>query len=208
MQFKTKVTLTISALMFLSLTIFGFFSYIDTKKNSVIQVESSIQMASRSLSDYIDLWISSKKDVVDATARSLSTIASLSEDEIKTKLQETTKTIGGVDSFIGFENGKMLYGSGAKVAAGFDPRTRPWYTAAKTSKQAGASDAFISSSTKNMLLPLWHLSFTMAHLLVLLQPISNWMLCLKHFPTLTLTVATVSLPIQKVFSLPIQTKNF
>ena len=160
MQFKTKVTLTISALMFLSLTIFGFFSYIDTKKNSVIQVESSIQMASRSLSDYIDLWISSKKDVVDATARSLSTIASLSEDEIKTKLQETTKTIGGVDSFIGFENGKMLYGSGAKVAAGFDPRTRPWYITAKTSKQAGASDAFISSSTKKyvvaIMAPIFH----------------------------------------------------
>ena len=160
MQFKTKVTLTISVLMFLSLTIFGFFSYIDTKKNSVIQVESSIQMASRSLTDYIDLWISSKKEVVDATARSLSTIASLSEDEIKAKLQETTKTIGGVDSFVGFENGKMLYGSGAKVAAGFDPRTRPWYTAAKTSKQAGASDAFISSSTKKyvvaVMAPIFH----------------------------------------------------
>ena len=148
MQFKTKVTLTISVLMFLSLTIFGFFSYIDTKKNSVIQVESSIQMASRSLTDYIDLWISSKKDVVDATARSLSNINSLSEEEIKTILQETTKTIGGIDSFVGFEHGKMIYGSGAKVAAGFDPRTRPWYVTAKTSKQAGASDAFISSSSK------------------------------------------------------------
>ena len=148
MQFKTKVTLTISVLMFLSLTIFGFFSYIDTKKNSVIQVESSIQMASRSLTDYIDLWIASKKVVVDATARSLSNINSLSEEEIKTILQETTKTIGGVDSFVGFEHGKMLYGSGTKVAEGFDPRTRPWYTITKASKKAGASDAFISSSTK------------------------------------------------------------
>jgi len=148
MQFKTKVTLTISALMFLSLTIFGFFSYVDTKKNSVIQVESSIQMASRSLTDYIDLWISSKKDVVEATARSLTNIATLDEEALKNTLQELSKTIGGADSFIGFENGKMLYGSGAKVVAGFDPRTRPWYVTAKTSKQAGASDAFFSSSSK------------------------------------------------------------
>ncbi|WP_333805605.1 methyl-accepting chemotaxis protein [Sulfurospirillum sp.] len=148
MQFKTKVTLTISALMFLSLTIFGFFSYVDTKKNSVIQVESSIQMASRSLTDYIDLWISSKKDVVEATARSLTNIATLDDEALKNKLQELSKTIGGVDSFIGLENGNMIYGSGAKVAAGFDPRTRPWYVTAKTSKQAGASDAFLSSSTK------------------------------------------------------------
>jgi len=148
MQFKIKVTLTISVLMFLSLTIFGFFSYIDTKKNSVIQVESSIQMASRSLTDYIDLWIASKKNVVEATTRSLSNISSLSEEELKHKLTDLSHTIGGVDSFVGLEDGTMIYGSGAKVATGFDPRTRPWYTAAKETKRSGASDAFISASTK------------------------------------------------------------
>ncbi|AFL69324.1 methyl-accepting chemotaxis protein [Sulfurospirillum barnesii] len=160
MNFKTKVTLSIALLMFLSLSIFGFFSYMDTKKNSVIQVESSIQMASRSLSDYIDLWIASKKDVVDATARSLSNMSTLSDEELRHILQELAKTVGGLDSFIGFEDGKMLYGSGAKVAADFDPRKRPWYIAAKTSKQVGASDAYMSASSKKyvvaIMAPIFH----------------------------------------------------
>jgi len=148
MHFKTKVTLSIALLMFLSLTLFGYISYKGTKKNSVAQVETSIQIASRSLTDYIDLWIASKKEVVDAAARSLSLASTLNEDELKERLRELTKTLKGLDSFIGFENGRMVYGTNTTVAANFDPRIRPWYVSAKTTQKAGASDAFISSSSK------------------------------------------------------------
>lgn len=61
MSFKFKITLAICALMFLSLSVFGIFSYIDTKKNSIVQVESSLKMASHALTDYIDLWVATKK---------------------------------------------------------------------------------------------------------------------------------------------------
>jgi len=148
MHFKTKVTLSIALLMFLSLTLFGYISYKGTKKNSVAQVETSIQIASRSLTDYIDLWIASKKEVVDAAARSLSLASTLNEDELKERLRELTKTLKGIDSFIGFENGRMVYGTNTTAAANFDPRIRPWYVSAKTTQKAGASDAFISSSSK------------------------------------------------------------
>jgi len=55
MSFKAKIILTISVLMFLSLGIFSMISYFDTKKNSVIQTEASLKMASRALTDYIDV---------------------------------------------------------------------------------------------------------------------------------------------------------
>lgn len=71
MSFKTKITLTISVLIVVSLSIFGLFGYIDTRKNSVIQVEASLQMASRSLTDYIDLWLLSKKQAVESVARTI-----------------------------------------------------------------------------------------------------------------------------------------
>ncbi len=73
MYFKTKMTLVISVLMVLGLSIFGFFSYQDTKKNAVIQIESSLVMASNSLTDYIDLWLHSKKSGVKNTAKSFKT---------------------------------------------------------------------------------------------------------------------------------------
>lgn len=61
MSFKAKIILTISVLMFLSLSIFSMVSYMDTKKNSIIQIENSLKMASRALTDYIDVWSAGKK---------------------------------------------------------------------------------------------------------------------------------------------------
>ena len=61
MSFKIKIILGITVLMFLSLSLFSLISYLDTKKNSVIQIESSLSMASRSLTDFIGSWASGKK---------------------------------------------------------------------------------------------------------------------------------------------------
>jgi len=147
MYFRTKITLTISVLMFLSLTIFGIFSYVDTKKNSVIQIESSLNMASRALTDYIDLWVFSKKSSVDGMARSLTNVITL-DDDLKTKLQDFTKTVGALDSYVGFEDGNMVWGSGKKRPDGYDPRARPWYKIAKNSQKVGITDAYLGSTTK------------------------------------------------------------
>ena len=67
MHFKIKVTLILSLLLCLSLFSFGIFSYNDTKKNSIVQVESTLLMASNSLTDYIDLWLASKKNGVESS---------------------------------------------------------------------------------------------------------------------------------------------
>ena len=156
MHFKTKITLTISILILLSLSFFGIFSYMDTKKNSVIQVEESLLMSSRALTDYIDLWIASKRVVVESTAMALSDIEMMSEEQLKAKLMELTKTISGIDSFVGMEvDGKMIYGSNTKAAKDFDARVRPWYTGAKGKGKSGATDAYLSASTKKHIVAIY-----------------------------------------------------
>ena len=77
MSFKSKVILALSALMFASLSVFSMISYYDTKKNSVIQVESSLQMASRALTDYIDVWIAGKKSGIESAARYVTNVHSM-----------------------------------------------------------------------------------------------------------------------------------
>ncbi|AFL69325.1 methyl-accepting chemotaxis protein [Sulfurospirillum barnesii SES-3] len=147
MNFKTKVTLIISLLICISLAAFGIVSYIDTKKNSITQVEANLQMASRSLTDYIDLWLSGQKNILSSSARTLSDMEEMSEAQIKTILQEATKTTGGKDSFVGFEKtGVMIYGSKTIPKAGFDPRKRPWYTLAMSTKQAAVTDIYVGTA--------------------------------------------------------------
>ncbi|MBN2965443.1 methyl-accepting chemotaxis protein [Sulfurospirillum sp. T05] len=150
MNFKTKITLVISVFMVASLGVFGIFGYMDTKRNSLLQVEKSVMMASHALTDYIDLWVASKKAVIASGARSLFDLEEISEQELKTRLREITQTIGGIDSFVGTEvEGKMIYGTDTQPRAGFDPRVRPWYTLAKSAMKEVATDAYISASTKS-----------------------------------------------------------
>jgi len=145
MHFKTKVTLIISLLICISLTAFGVVSYIDTKKNSITQVETNLKMASRSLTDYIDLWVLSKKNSLSSAARMLSDIENMSEAQAKAILQETTKASEGRDSFLGIEaSGIMIYGSNTTPKV--DPRTRPWYVMGKTTGKAGMTDIYRGSA--------------------------------------------------------------
>ncbi|QIR75559.1 methyl-accepting chemotaxis protein [Sulfurospirillum diekertiae] len=145
MNFKTKVTLIIALLICISLTAFGFVSYIDTKKNSITQVESTLKMASRSLTDYIDLWVLSKKHGLESAARMLTDVETMSESQIKAVLQETTLASGGRDSFLGIEaSGVMIYGS--NTIAKVDPRARPWYIMGKTTGKSGMTDIYRGSA--------------------------------------------------------------
>ncbi|WP_067177731.1 methyl-accepting chemotaxis protein [Sulfurospirillum sp. UCH001] len=146
MSFKAKIILTISVLMFLSLGAFSLFSYIDTKKNSVVQVEASLQMASRALTDYIDLWVASKKSGVAGAARSLSHVTD--DAELEARLKEMSKTYDAMESYAGFEDGKMIYGSGKKKAEGYDPRSRGWYKQAKSEGKVGITDAYVGATAK------------------------------------------------------------
>ncbi|KFL33505.1 MULTISPECIES: methyl-accepting chemotaxis protein [unclassified Sulfurospirillum] len=145
MQFKTKVTLIIALLICISLSAFGVVSYIDTKKNSIKQVEANLMMASSSLTDYIDLWLSGQKNILSSSARMLSNMEEMSEAQIKAILQETTKTTGGKDSFLGFEeSGVMIYGTNTMQKV--DPRKRPWYTLAVSAQKASVTDIYIGTA--------------------------------------------------------------
>jgi len=149
MSFKSKITLAISALLFLSLSIFGLFSYMDTKKNSVVQIESSLKMASRSLTDYIDLWLSNKKNGVESTSKTFKDIEVTAVSDIIEKLQEVTKTLGARDSYVGLEDGTMYLGSQSKLPEGYDPRKRPWYVKAKETGKLGITDVYMDATTKS-----------------------------------------------------------
>lgn len=147
MYFKTKMTLVISVLMVLGLSIFGFFSYQDTKKNAVIQIESSLVMASNSLTDYIDLWLYSKKSGVKNTAKSFKDVEVTATQDLIDRLKEATEVLGAMDSYIGLEDGSMILGSESKLPDAYDPRVRPWYTQAKETKQLGITDIYTDATT-------------------------------------------------------------
>jgi len=156
MNFKTKVTLIIALLMSISLTAFSMINYMETKQNSITQVEASLKIASNALTDYVDLWVAGKKEVLAATALKLSSVEAMSETELDEHLMHLVKSVNGIDSFVGIEkDGKMIYGGGKKAPKDFDARTRPWYKDAKEKGKAGATNAYISASLKKYIIAIY-----------------------------------------------------
>jgi methyl-accepting chemotaxis protein len=154
MFFKTKMTLAVSFLMILGLSIFGIFSYIDTRANSIIQIEKSIKMASTSLTDYIDLWLSTKKHGVSSTASSYRYVEETVTADVIESLKESTKLLGARDSYIGLESGSMILGSESKLPDDYDPRKRPWYIKAKQTQKAGYTDVYLDATTGNPIISI------------------------------------------------------
>ena len=118
MSFKFKITLAICALMFLSLSVFGIFSYIDTKKKqycaSRMQTKNGITCFDRL---YRPMGCD-KKSGVDSTARSFKEIDIMAISDIIDKLQESTKILGAMDAYVGLEDGTMTLGSKSKLPEG------------------------------------------------------------------------------------------
>ena len=142
MLFRTKMILTTSCFMLLGLASFGIFSYHGTKQNSLKQVESSLTTTVKSLSDYIDLLIATKKNTLEQASYFFQDIDLRSYHGMVEKLQETTKTIDAIDSYVGFADGDIIYGSEKPRIQGFDPRKEPWYIQTKEAKKTLISSPF------------------------------------------------------------------
>ena len=147
MSFKNKIALAISFFIIAGLSLFGFFSYQDTKTNALVQFEEKLTYIAEDLVAYIDLWAIEKKRTVTATAKELSNFENMTKEELQKKLLFLKNATGAVDAYIGEENGMMVLADG-EIDAGYDPRVRPWYIQAKKQMKTSLTDAYIDSSTK------------------------------------------------------------
>ncbi len=154
MSFKNKIALAVSVIVLCGLVAFGIFSYMDTKKSSVYQIKETLQTKANGLNLYIDLWLKTKKDSVAKNAEDLWAVEDSWEGELFPRLVKYAKAIGGVDAYIGYEDGRMVLGSKSKLPAGYDPRKRPWYIKAKADKKVGITDAYKDATTGKMIISI------------------------------------------------------
>jgi methyl-accepting chemotaxis protein len=104
-------------------------------------------MASVSLNDYIDLWLSTKKSGVKNTALTFKNVEETVTVDVIDKLKESTKILGAMDCYVGLEDGTMILGSEAKLPDDYDPRKRNWFIQAKKSKDVGYTNVYVDKIT-------------------------------------------------------------
>ncbi|WP_024955370.1 methyl-accepting chemotaxis protein [Sulfurospirillum arcachonense] len=154
MSFKTKVALAISVMMLLGLGIFGGFSYIEVKAKSILQVEAYLNAQTKGLTKYIDVWIKSKKHIVFTSAKEMKNSADMVENDVHNQLIKHLLVAGGMEGYVGLEDGRMLLASETKLPEGYDPRVRPWYKETKANKKVNITDAYVDSFTKKYIVSI------------------------------------------------------
>ena len=95
-----------------------------------------------------------QKKGVDSTARSLKDVEVVAISDLVEKLRETSTMLGALDAYMGFEDDRMVWGSGKKQPEGYDPRARPWYIKAKETKKLGMTDAYIGATAKKLMVTI------------------------------------------------------
>ncbi len=154
MSFKNKIGLVVSVIVFLGLSMFGIFSYVDTKKSSVLQVQATLLSKAEGLTNYIDLWLRNKKNTVANTAEIFKYSEDSWEGELVPKLKKYADRIGAIEAYIAFKDGRIILATGTKLPDGYDPRKRPWYIKAKKDKKMGITDAYIDAFTKKYIVTI------------------------------------------------------
>ncbi len=142
MKFKTKIIVAVSTLMFIGLGAFGVVAYMNTKNDAISQVESKLRLTAETLSDYVDLWLKDKKTAVDGAAKALDKAPLMQYTELVQQLKSLKKSIGAMDAYIGFETGKMVLASEAKLPDDYDPTKRPWYIKAQKENRVSITDVY------------------------------------------------------------------
>jgi methyl-accepting chemotaxis protein len=153
-SFKNKIALVVSIIVFIGLSLFGVFSYMDTKDSSIKQVSSALDAKAKALNDYVDLWLKNKKDIVADTAVIFKYAEDSWEGELMPQLKKYATRVGAMDAYIGFADGRMVLGSGGKLPEGYDPRVRPWYKKAIATKTVGVTDAYKDATTGGMIVTI------------------------------------------------------
>ncbi len=148
MTYKIKIIFIALICFIITLMIHGILNYSEAKKSSLEQTEINLKMSSNALTDYIDLWMESKKGGLEIVARHLANLQGMSKEQIQEILQETTKTLDGVDTTIGLEDGTAFTGTGKPLPEGYDPRIRPWYKLFKSTGKVNVTDAYIDPITQ------------------------------------------------------------
>ncbi len=157
---KGKLLLLIFISTFISFCILGVYntrnSYI-TESNSVEQ--SSLNLAKGS-SKFINSYLQSKIDIVEAIADELKEVdANPQNDVMLRKLALGTKAGKFVDVYVGFEKDGSLVLSNKQILNiekdGYDARTRPWYKDAIKKKKSGVSNPYVDVSTKKLVVSVY-----------------------------------------------------
>lgn len=148
--FKQRIILVASACLVISLLIFALISFYEIKRNLRGEIIDKQMQSMATLQTDLNGWFTSQVKVITALAKELNVHPSLSKEETMPLLKMANDSINAETTYFGLNDGTMIYENGKTPSAGYDPRTRPWFTEAMGTTTTSIMAPFMGSSSKKL----------------------------------------------------------
>lgn len=148
--FKQRIILVASACLVISLLIFALISFYEIKRNLRGEIIDKQMQSMVTLQTDLNGWFTSQVKVITALAKELNIHPSLSKEETMPLLKMANDSINAETTYFGLNDGTMIYENGKTPSAGYDPRTRPWFTEAMGTTTTSIMAPFMGSSSKKL----------------------------------------------------------
>ena len=149
MKLKTKLVAFFLVVAIISVTPVALLGYSYINKQVKQNIDETMTATLDGNVNNLNGWINEKAKVVQTIAHVLN--GAVNENDLSLSHLQALKDESNVkdisDLYIGLESGKFIDGAGWVPDSGFDPRTRPWYQAVKSSGKLSFSDPYLDKVT-------------------------------------------------------------
>ena len=157
---KTKILVVVSICIVISFFILGFYNTSNNYNSQYSLVKNEELSLAKDSSKFIDAYIQSKIDIIEALTKELEKIEVKADDKNLLNKLELSKNAGKfVDVYVGFNtDGSLVLSNGQILNVpkdNYDARVRPWYKDAVSTKKSGVSKPYVDVSTKKLVISVY-----------------------------------------------------
>lgn len=126
LQFSHKILLAATLVVTVAFALFSLYND-SRQRNSIEQaLQNNLSQASNAAAGNIESWLSGRILLVESLAQNLE--LAIAEGNLQEVISRPVYRSAFLSTYIGVENdGRFLSSPPTQMAAGYDPRTRPWY---------------------------------------------------------------------------------
>lgn len=148
---KSKIAVNMSALFLIILIASCFIIYEISYKTIETETTSKLQASSEKYSEIINGWMDGQGKILSEIQYNIENRKQLDDNELLEYFKAKMKTNPYVtDIYIGFNNKKMLDGSGWTPPSDYDPTQRVWFKEAISNNSLTYTEPFYDKATQKM----------------------------------------------------------
>ena len=129
-------------------------TYNSTRLITKKTIENHQRQIAASAAKTVDLWLSQRVRIVEATAGAVQQIPIGDNPQIQRLLKTAMQAGNFSDVYIGLGDGTMIDGADWVPPAGYDPRIRPWYQKAVAADQTAFTTPYVDMTTNKMVIAI------------------------------------------------------